>query len=340
MKKTVWVKDIPIGGENPVTIQSMTNTHTIDKKATFAQAKSLFDVGADMVRVSFPTFESLETISLLSTLNKPIIGDFHFDHKIAIKAVEAGIDKIRINPSNLTKQGIIDVVKCCKERNVPIRIGVNKGSVKNHLFTAQNMAELAYDNAKMIEDIGYDKLVLAVKSSDIRTTIDAYRHLSSICDYPLHLGLTEAGTKNFGMTKSAIAIGSLLLDGIGDTIRVSLATDPVEEIYAAQKILKAIGIDKNFVDIIACPTCARTCIDVEGIATKLEKMTAKMKKPIKIAVMGCVVNGIGESQGAKLGVAGGKYKSSIFVDGKITKIVNNAEILQELVAILEDVTNE
>lgn len=340
MKKTVYVKGVPIGGDNPVTIQSMTNTNTMDTKATFAQAKELFIAGADMVRVSFPTLESTETMSLLLELNKPIIGDIHFDHKIAIRLVEKGIAKIRLNPSNLTKQGIIDVVKCCKERNVPIRIGVNKGSVKNNDFSAQNMADLAYQNAKMIEDMGYDKLVLAVKSSDVKTTIEAYRHLSQICDYPLHIGLTESGTKGFGTIKSAVAIGSLLIDGIGDTIRVSLATNPIEEIYTAKKILRAIGIDKNFVNIIACPTCSRTNFDVESIATKLEKLTENITKPIKIAVMGCIVNGIGESQGAKLGVAGGKDKSSIFVDGKVIKVVENDKILQELVSLLEVVTNE
>lgn len=335
MKKTVLVRNIPIGGDNRVTIQSMTNTNTLNITQTVCQVKELYSAGADMVRVSLPTIECIETVKELVKGNVPIIGDIHFDHKIAIKAVESGIDKIRINPSNLTKQGMIDVVKACKERNIPIRIGVNKGSVKDVAITAKKLADLTLDNAKMIEDYGYDNLVLAVKTSDIKQTVEAYRILDKRCDYPLHVGLTEAGTITSGIIKSSVAIGSLLLDNIGDTIRVSLAANPIEEVKAAKRILRASGKDKNFVDIIACPTCSRTCIQVEKIANKLEELTMNINKPIKIAVMGCVVNGIGESKGAKFGVAGGKDKSSIFLDGQIIKTIENSEILEELIQMVE-----
>lgn len=335
MKKTVFVRNIPIGGGNKVTVQSMTNTHTCDIAATVNQVRELSEAGADIVRVSLPTIECIQTVKALSKYDIPIVGDIHFDHKIAVAAVENGIDKIRINPSNLSRQGIIDVVKACKERNVPIRVGVNKGSVKETNINAERLAELALDSAKMIEDNGYDNLVLAVKTSDIKNTVEAYRILHNKCNYPLHIGLTEAGTKASGIIKSAVAIGSLLLDGIGDTIRVSLATNPIEEVFAAKKILRAAGKESDYVDIIACPTCARTCIEVEEIATKLEEITFNQKKALKIAVMGCIVNGIGESKGANFGVAGGKDKSTIFQDGKILKTVNNSDILKELMEITE-----
>lgn len=335
MKKTVYVRNIPIGGDYRVAVQSMTNTNTLDISATKKQVQELYNAGADIIRVSLPTIECIETVKVLAKDQVPIVGDVHFDHKIAIAAVENGIDKIRINPSNLTKKGIVDVVKVCKQRNVPIRVGVNKGSVKQPNITAEKLALLTLDNAKMIEDLGYDNLVLAVKTSDIKETVEAYRMLDKLCDYPLHIGLTEAGTKSTGIIKSSVAIGSLLLDNIGDTIRVSLAANPVEEVKAAIKILRAAGKNEDFVDIIACPTCARTHIDVEKIASKLEEMTINIHKKIKIAVMGCIVNGIGESKGAKFGVAGGKDNSTIFLDGEIIKTVKNQEILQELMKLTE-----
>lgn len=340
MKKTVFVKDIPIGGNNPISIQSMTNTKTTDIQSTIEQTLELYNLGADLVRISFPTLECIETLKELKKYDIPIIGDIHYNHKIAIAAVENGIDKIRINPSNISKNDILNVVRCCKTNNVPIRVGVNKGSIRNNDFSAKNIAELALENVKIIEDCGYDQIVVAAKSSDVKTTIDTYRYLDKICDYPLHIGLTESGTKEMGSLKSTIVLGSLLCDGIGDTLRISLATNPVEEVLLAKKLLNASGADKNFVDIVACPTCGRTNIDVFGIAKKLQDKTHNIKKPLKIAVMGCVVNGIGESQGAKFGVAGGKDKSSIFLDGNIIKIVDNDDILKELMKLTEEILNE
>lgn len=337
MKRTVYVKNVPIGGEHPVTVQSMTNTLTTDTEATKEQVAQLYLAGADIVRVSVPDFDSIKTIKALSKGDVPIIGDIHFDYKLALAAIENGVNKIRINPSNLTKKGILEVVRACKERNIPIRVGVNKGSVRNNDFSAKNLAALALDSAKLIEDAGYDNLVLAVKASDIKTTVEAYRILDKLCNYPLHIGLTEAGTKESGITKSSIAIGSLLLDGIGNTVRVSLTANPIEEVYAAKKILRAVGLEKDFVEIIACPTCARTCIEVERLADMLEQRVKDIKRPIKIAVMGCVVNGIGESKGARLGVAGGKHSSSIFLDGKIIKTVKNEFVVEEIMRLLEEV---
>jgi (E)-4-hydroxy-3-methylbut-2-enyl-diphosphate synthase len=265
----------------------------------------------------------------------PLIGDIHFNSKAALIAIENGIHKIRINPGNMSKESIKEVVLACKEHNIPIRVGVNKGSVKGNA-TPEDLAFLALDSAKLIEDIGYDKLVLAVKTSDVSETVKSYRKLASICNYPLHIGLTEAGTANMGMVKSAIAIGSLLLDGIGDTVRVSLAGDPVREIYAAKKILRACGIDKNFVDIVACPTCARTNFKVEEIAKKLEELTKDIEKPLKIAVMGCVVNGIGESKDASFGIAGGKTKSALFINGKMVEEIENDKIFDRLMKLVRE----
>lgn len=334
MKKIVYVRDLPLGDGN-ITIQSMTNTDTKDIRSTSEQILELKQAGADLVRVSLPDEESAKAVFYYKQLGIPIIGDCHFGAKAALIAIENGIDKIRINPGNMTDDAIKQIVSAAKEHSIPIRIGVNKGSVKVHNPTPKQLAQLAYEQAQRIEDMGYDKLVLAVKTSDVRETIAAYRILDKLCSYPLHIGLTESGTASGGIIKSAVAVGSLLYDGIGDTVRVSLSGDPVKEIYAAKKILQSLNIDKNYVNIIACPTCARTKIDVEKIALCLEEQTKNYKIPLTIAVMGCTVNGIGESKGADFGVAGGKDKSSIFINGKIAKQVNNDKILQELLNIVE-----
>lgn len=334
MKKVVYVKNIAIGS-GKIKLQSMTNTQTSDVKATLAQLNLLQNAGADLVRVSIPDIDSANAVKELVKCGLPLIGDIHFGHKAALIAIENGIHKIRINPGNMSKDSIKEVVLACKEREIPIRVGVNKGSVKGNA-TPEDLAKLALDSAKLIEDIGYDKLVLAVKTSNVEETVKSYRKLASICNYPLHIGLTEAGTANTGIIKSAIAIGSLLLDGIGDTIRVSLAGDPVREIFAAKKILRACGIDKNYVEIIACPTCARTNIEVEQIAEKLEELTKDIEKPLKIAVMGCVVNGIGESKDAAFGIAGGKEKSALFIKGKMVEEIENDKIFDKLMQLVRD----
>lgn len=332
-KKVVYVKDIPIGNGN-ISIQSMTNTVTYDIESTRAQIIKLSKAGADLVRVSIPDIDSANAVKELITLGVPLIGDIHFSERPAIIAIENGINKIRLNPSNMSKEGIKAVVNACKAYNIPIRVGVNKGSVGG--ATPQKLASLCVDTAHMIEDLGWDKLVLAVKSSSVKDTVEAYRELNKLTNYPLHVGLTEAGTKTSGEYKSAVAIGSLLLDGIGDTIRVSLSCDPVEEIFAAQKILRAVGIDKNFVEIIACPTCARTQIPVSELAEKVEKYTENMHFPLKVAIMGCVVNGIGEAKDADFGVAGGKNISALFRDKKIIKHIPNGNIYQEIIKLVEE----
>ena len=339
MKKTVYLRGKPIGDGN-VTIQSMTNTLTFDKDATLAQVIKLADAGADFVRVSIPDIRSAENIKFLCENSPvPLIGDIHYHVDPAIMAIESGIAKIRINPGNLSEDGLKKIVKKCIEYDVPIRVGVNKGSQKERL-TPEKLVDLTLDTAKLIEDLGWEKLVLAVKSSDVIETVKAYRILADKTDYPLHIGLTEAGTEKMGLIKSSIAIGSLLLDGIGDTIRVSLSGDPLKEIYAAKSILRSVGIDKDFVEIISCPTCARTEINVEELANKIAEITKNHKKPLKIAVMGCVVNGIGEGKDADFGIAGGKDKSVIFKGGEIYKTVNNSDIERELIALCEEYAND
>lgn len=339
MKKLVNVGGVIIGGDK-IVIQSMTNTLTADVDATVKQINALADVGADLVRVSVPDIESAHAIKNIVKKSKvPLIGDIHFSAKPAIIAIENGIKKIRVNPYNMSNSDIREVVKKCIEYDIPIRVGVNKGSSKN-ATTPKKLAESAVECAKRIEDFGFNKLVLAVKSSNVRETVEAYKELSKITDYPLHIGLTEAGTKDSGSIKSAIAIGSLLLDGIGDTIRVSLATDPIEEIYMAKKILRAVGIDKDYAEVIACPTCARTNINVEELATRVEKLTMGIDKKLKVAVMGCVVNGIGESKDADIGVAGGKDKSVIFVKGEPVTTVSNDQVEEVLMRMIKEMIND
>lgn len=338
MKKIINVGNVVLGAGKPV-IQSMTNTLTTDVESTVCQIEKLVKAGAELVRVSVPDERSavaVKEIALRSGV--PIIADIHYSAKPALIAIENGAKKIRINPGNMSKSNVSEVVRKCIEYDVPIRVGVNKGSLVGDKSPSA-LANKAIEYAKIIEDEGFDKIVLAVKSSDVRETVEAYRILDKLCDYPLHVGLTESGTERSGTLKSAVAIGALLLDGIGDTIRVSLATDPVKEVYAAKKILRAVGIDKNYVEVIACPTCARTKIDVSGLAERIETITANFSIPLKIAVMGCTVNGIGESKGADFGVAGGEGKSVLFKDGVILKTVDNEEIENEIIELIKEKTN-
>ena len=338
MKKIINVGNVVLGAGKPV-IQSMTNTLTTDVESTVCQIEKLVKEGAELVRVSVPDERSavaVKEIALRSGV--PIIADIHYSAKPALIAIENGAKKIRINPGNMSKSDVSEVVRKCIEYDVPIRVGVNKGSLVGDKSPSA-LANKAIEYAKIIEDEGFDKIVLAVKSSDVRETVEAYRILDKLCDYPLHVGLTESGTERSGTLKSAVAIGALLLDGIGDTIRVSLATDPVKEVYAAKKILRAVGIDKNYVEVIACPTCARTKIDVSGLAERIETITANFSIPLKIAVMGCTVNGIGESKGADFGVAGGAGKSVLFKDGVILKTVDNEEIENEIIELIKEKTN-
>ena len=333
MKKTVFVKNVPIGDGN-IKIQSMTNTPTWDVESTLAQIVRLAAAGADLVRVSIPDQKSADVIDkLVEASPVPLIGDIHYGEKTALTAIEKGIHKIRINPGNMSDAAISAVVKKCMERNVPIRVGVNKGSCAAK--TAKELALACLDTAKRIEDLGWDKLVLAVKTSDVKETVEAYEILSGMTDHPLHIGLTEAGVGEPAKVRSAVAVGSLLLKGIGDTVRISLAGDPVEEVVFAKKLLQSVGLEKDYVHVVACPTCSRTCIPVEKIALSVQKKTENIHKPLKIAVMGCVVNGIGEGKDADFGVAGGPEESIIFERGAQKEIVKNEEIEKVLLAMTE-----
>ena len=335
MKKIIHVGKVALG-DGKIVIQSMTNTKTTDVKSTIEQIRSLQQAGAELVRVSVPDKESAFAVKeIVQNVDVPIIADIHYSCEPAIIAIENGVSKIRVNPYNMSEDDIKKVVKKCKEYDIPIRVGVNKGSAKDRK-TPKELALSAVECAKRIEDAGWDKLVLAVKSSDVRETVEAYRELAQITTYPLHIGLTESGTETSGTIKSAIAVGSLLLDGIGDTVRVSLATDPVKEVYAAKRIVRAVGLDNNYVEVIACPTCARTQIDVQRLAERVEKITEKYVFPLKVAVMGCAVNGIGESKDADIGIAGGKGKSVLMKDGEIYKTISNDEIEEELVRLIEE----
>lgn len=336
MKKKINIGNVVLG-DGHIYIQSMTNTDTKDIQATINQILALEQAGAELVRVSIPDKESAYALrTITEAVNVPLIGDIHFSADPALIAIENGIQKIRINPYNMSDDDLRRVVSACKEKGVPIRVGVNKGSSKT-IRSPKELAVSAVECAKKIEDLGFDRLVLAVKSSNVRETVSAYRYLRELTDYPLHVGLTESGTEDMGLIKSSVAIGSLLLDGIGDTIRVSLTANPIREIYAAKKILRAIGAETNYAEVIACPTCARTNFDVQGVAERIEEMTKYYTgKHVKIAVMGCVVNGIGESLDADIGVAGGKDKSILFQKGEIIKTIGNGEIYDEIARFLSN----
>lgn len=335
--KKIYVKDITIGGDSPIVIQSMTNTKTSDAKATIAQIKALEKAGCELVRVSVPNNESAKAIGeIISNVNIPVVADIHFDYKLALESIKNGVHGLRINPGNIgNEEKVIQVVNEAKKRNIKIRIGVNAGSLEKDLLdsmgrTPEAMVESAFRHIKILEKYDFYNTAVSLKASDIETTIKAYELFSSKSDYPLHLGITEAGTLKAGTIKSSIGIGYMLLNGIGDTIRVSLTADPVEEIYVAKEILKSIGLDNESIRIISCPTCARTDIDIIGLAEKVEKATANIKKNISVAIMGCAVNGPGEARDADLGIAGGKSEALLFKKGQIIRKVDEASIIEVL----------
>ena len=335
--KKIYVKDITIGGDSPIVIQSMTNTKTSDAKATIAQIKSLEKAGCELVRVSVPNNESAQAIGeIISNVDIPVVADIHFDYKLALESIKNGVHGLRINPGNIgNEEKVIQVVNEAKKRNIKIRIGVNAGSLEKDLLdsmgrTPEAMVESAFRHIKILEKYDFYNTAVSLKASDIETTIKAYELFSSKSDYPLHLGITEAGTLKAGTIKSSIGIGYMLLNGIGDTIRVSLTADPVEEIYVAKEILKSIGLDNESIRIISCPTCARTDIDIIGLAEKVEKATANIKKNISVAIMGCAVNGPGEARDADLGIAGGKSEALLFKKGQIIRKVDEASIIEVL----------
>lgn len=346
MRKSRCVKvgNLLIGGGNQVVIQSMTNTDTADVEATVKQIKELEKAGCQMVRMTINNIEAARAIKEIKPLvNVPLCADIHFDYRLAIMAIENGIDKLRINPGNIgSDERVNEVVKKAKEHKIPIRIGVNSGSIEKHILekygkpTADGMVESAMYHINLLEKNDFHDIVISLKASNVKMMVEAYRKISILVDYPLHLGVTEAGTAFQGTVKSAIGIGSLLVDGIGDTIRVSLTEDPVEEIKVAKEILKVLGLIEAGVEIVSCPTCGRTEIDLIGLAKKVEKEFENEKRQIKIAVMGCVVNGPGEAREADYGVAGGKGEGVLFKKGKIIKKVSEIDILPELKKMIEE----
>lgn len=342
--KVVKVGNILIGGGNDVIIQSMTNTPTTDVEKTVNQIKKLQEEGCKLVRVTVNTEEAAKKIKeIKEKIDIPLVADIHFDYRLALLAIENGIDKLRINPGNIGSDEKVEiVVKKAMEKSIPIRIGVNSGSLEKTILekygkpTSDAMVESALYHMRLLEKFNFTDIIISLKSSNVKMMVEAYRKLAKLCNYPLHLGVTEAGTAFQGTVKSAIGIGSLLVDGIGDTIRVSLTEDPVEEIKVAKEILKVLGLKEVGVEIVSCPTCGRTEIDLIGLAHQVEKEFEKVDKKIKIAVMGCVVNGPGEAKEADYGVAGGKGVGVLFKKGEIIKKVDEGDILKELKKLIED----
>ena len=322
--RLVSVGRLTMGGRNPVWVQSMTNTDTRDVDATLEQIRALAKAGCDLVRVSVYDEECARAVrQLVDGSPVPLVADIHFDHHLAVMAAENGISKLRINPGNIGGEDNVKVLAACvRMHHIPIRIGVNSGSIEKDILakyggpTAEGMVESALQHARMLEKAGFEDIVLSMKASDVRLTVDTYRLAAQKCDYPLHVGVTEAGLPGQGTIKSAIGIGSLLLDGIGNTIRVSLTGDPLPEARAAWDILHALGMRTQGVQLVSCPTCGRTCIDVAGIAARVEKELSDIKVPLKVAVMGCVVNGPGEAREADVGIAGGRTGGALFVKGQ------------------------
>lgn len=327
-----------IGGGNPIAIQSMTNTKTEDVEATVAQILALEAAGCEIIRCAVPTMEAAEALAeIKKRIHIPLVADIHFDYRLAIAAIEHGADKIRINPGNIGDVSRVQaVVDKAKEYNIPIRVGVNSGSLEKELVekyggvTAEGIVESALDKVHLIEDMGYDNLVVSIKSSDVMMCVKAHEMIAKQCDYPLHIGITESGTLLSGNIKSSVGLGIMLYQGIGDTIRVSLTGDPVEEIKSAKLILKALGLRKGGIEVVSCPTCGRTKIDLIGLANKVENMVADIPLDIKVAVMGCVVNGPGEAKEADIGIAGGVGEGLLIKKGEIIKKVKEEDLLETL----------
>lgn len=336
--KVVKIGDRQIGGGNPILIQSMTNTRTEDVKACVDQILRLEKAGCDIIRCTVPTFEAAKAISKIKRqIHIPLVADIHFDYKMAIAAMENGADKIRINPGNIgDKSRVREVVNVAKERNIPIRVGVNSGSLEKAILekyggvTADGIVESALDKVRMIEDMGYDNLVISIKSSNVLMCVKAHEILAGKTVYPLHVGITESGTVQSGNIKSAIGLGMILGQGIGDTIRVSLTGDPVEEIKSAKLILRTLGLRKGGIEVVSCPTCGRTKINLIDLASKVEAMVEDYPLDIKVAVMGCVVNGPGEAKEADLGIAGGIGEGLLIKKGEIIRKVPEEELLSVL----------
>lgn len=341
--KVISIGNLKIGGGHPIAVQSMTNTKTEDVQATVQQILELEAAGCDIIRVAVPSMAAAEAITdIKRQIHIPLVADIHFDYKLAIASVDHGADKIRINPGNIgSKERLEKVVQACREKNIPIRVGVNSGSLEKELLvkyghpTPEALVESAVNQCKAIEDLGYDQLVVSIKSSDVNTSVAAYEQASIKLPYPMHLGITEAGTAWAGTIKSAVGLGALLNAGIGDTLRVSLTDAPVEEVRVGKQILKAAGLLTGGINIVSCPTCGRTEIDLIGIAKEVEKRCADLDKTIKVAVMGCVVNGPGEAKEADIGLAGGKGVGIIFKKGQLIRRAPEDELVEALMEEIE-----
>lgn len=336
--KEIKIGDRVIGGGNPILIQSMTNTRTEDVEATVAQILRLEEAGCEIIRCTVPNEEAAKAFAeIKKRIHIPLVADIHFDYKMAILAMENGADKIRINPGNIGgREKLSKVVTVAKERNIPIRVGVNSGSLekelvaKYHGVTAEGIVESALDKVRMIEEEGYDNIVISIKSSNVLMSVKAHELLSGKTNYPLHVGITEAGTFYSGNIKSALGLGIILNEGIGDTIRVSLSADPVEEVKSAKLILRTLGLRKGGIEVVSCPTCGRTKIDLIGLANQVETLAAGYDLDIKVAVMGCAVNGPGEAKEADIGIAGGINEGLLIKKGEIVKKVPESELLNTL----------
>lgn len=355
-KRQVLCGGVPIGGDAPVTIQSMTNTPTADVKATVAQIRRLADAGCEIIRAAVPDMDAADALKeIRRQCPIPLVADIHFDYRLALAAMNAGVDKIRINPGNIgEEENIRRVVEQAKRCRIPIRVGVNSGSLEKHILqrdggvTAQGLAESALYNVGLLEKYGFEDIVISLKSSNVRMNNEAYRIVDRQSPYPLHIGVTEAGTPARGKVKSAAGIGALLLDDIGDTLRVSLTADPVEEVIFARQLLAALDIRREGIEIVSCPTCGRTQVDLERIIAAIEeklipvkkRMEEKCARPLKLAVMGCAVNGPGEARGADIGVACGKGKGVLFADGEIIGQAAEADIPTAVLRMIEEKEQE
>ncbi len=341
ISKPIQIGNVTVGGDAPIVVQSMTNTDTRDARATIRQIKELEDCGCELVRVAVPDAQAAEAIAQIKKgTSLPIIADIHFDYRLALASLKAGVDGLRLNPGNISDpEKVKTVAQAARERNVPIRIGVNAGSLPKtanpKLTVAQQMVEAALEQTKLLESLDFDLIKVSLKAFDVPTTIQAYQDIATKIPYPLHIGITEAGPPRTGVIRSAVGISTLLYMGIGDTIRVSLTSHPKEEVFAAYEILKSLNLRQHGPILVSCPTCGRTEVDIIKLAEQVEKELLKINKPIKVAVMGCVVNGPGEAKDADIGIAGGKGKGVLFRKGKKIRVVEEKDFLMALMREVE-----
>ncbi len=344
--KKIWVGKIPIGGDSPISVQSMTKTHTQDVAATIRQIRRLEGAGCEIIRVAVPDMKAASVLSKIKRgIKIPLVADIHFDYRLALKSIAAGVDKLRINPGNIGAEWKVkEIVKAAKQRRIPIRVGVNAGSLprdilkKHKKASAESLVEAALRQVQLLEDLDFDQIVIAMKSFDVPTTVEAYKLMSKKRKYPLHVGITEAGLPLSGSIRSALGIGMILASGIGDTIRVSLTGDPVQEIVVGYEILKSLNLREHGPIIISCPTCGRCEIDIISMTKKVERAVRNIDMPLKIAVMGCVVNGPGEAKDADVGIAGGKGYGLLFRKGKIIGKVKERDLIGALISVVHDFT--